>query len=161
MNKLSDREIKYVSAYDKLEDVRRLITEYTNSLGIDLDFQNYDKETADLNGRYGPPNGRMYICYVNNLPAGIIGLTGFAPKIGEMKRLYVKPEFRGMGIAKKLCEIIISDAIKIGYEKILLDSLPDMYAAQHLYRLLGFEEIDAYYTNPVEGTIYMSKKLTI
>lgn len=156
---MKEKTPKYFTAYDRLKDVKTLIKEYTDSLGIDLSFQSFEKEMSDLKGKYGFFRGSMHLCYVDDEAVGIIALTDFDGKRGEMKRLYVKPQYRGKGIARKLSEIIIEDAKKIGYEGLLLDSLSDMKTAQALYYSLGFEEIPPYYENPIPGTVYMYKKL--
>lgn len=109
---MKEKTPKYFTAYDRLKDVKTLIKEYTDSLGIDLSFQSFEKEMSDLKGKYGPPRGSMHLCYVDDEAVGIIALTDFDGKRGEMKRLYVKPQYRGKGIARKLSEIIIEDAKK-------------------------------------------------
>lgn len=152
-----DIEIK--EAYDSLEDVKTLFLEYTNSLGIDLTFQNFEKEFAELPGKYAKPMGRLYVIYVDGCAAGCIALRPFDLGRCEMKRLYVRPDYRGYKLGLRLAMCLIEEAKSMGYEKMLLDTLGNMYAARKLYQGLGFKEIEAYYHNPVQNVYYLALEL--
>ena len=135
--------------------VRALFVEYQQSLGIDLSFQAFDEELDTLPGNYKPPEGRIYVALFDGKLAGCIALRRFAGIQCEMKRLFVRPEFRGHDIGMLLAHKVISEAGSIGYEEMLLDTLPTMTAAQKLYASLGFIECLPYRHNPIEGTKYM------
>ncbi len=147
--------IEIKQAYDDLENIKLLLGEYTRSLGIDLTFQNYVQELADLPGKYAPPGGRLYIAYANGAPAGCIGLRKFDAQSCEMKRLYVRDLFRGLKIGELLAEKVIGDAVAIGYQAMLLDTLDSMKSAISLYKKLGFSEIGPYYSSPVADTHFL------
>ena len=133
-------EIK--AAYDNLDAVRRLFREYANSLGIDLCFQDFEQELAFLPGKYSEPEGRLYLAYDCGVAIGCIALRPFEEHIAEVKRLYVKPAHRRKGVSKSLTKKIIEDARKMGYQRLVLDTLNTMTSAMHLYKTLGFVEID-------------------
>jgi ribosomal protein S18 acetylase RimI-like enzyme len=137
------------------EDAKILFLEYANSLNFDLCFQNFDKEIADLKGEYTNNGGCILLCYENNIAAGCVGLRRLENNICEMKRLYLRNEFRGTGIGRKLAEKIIDKATEFGYEKMRLDTIDTMKEAISLYKKLGFIEIKPYRENPVAGAIYM------
>lgn len=143
-------------AYHNLEDVKRLFKEYTEMLGVDLSFQHYDEEIAGLPGKYGKPYGRLYLAYHDAKAAGCIALRRFDQNTCELKRLYVRPEFRGKKAGEKLMKKAIADARMIGYKRICLDTLFTLQNAVHLYRNLGFYEIPAYYHNPLKNVLYFS-----
>ncbi len=148
-------QIEFKEAYDDLESIRLLFEEYTRSLGIDLAFQNYAQELANLPGKYAAPDGRLYIAYANGVPAGCIGLRRFDMQRCEMKRLYVRDRFRGLKIGELLAEKVIGEAKAIGYRAMLLDTLSSMQSARGLYKKLGFTEIAPYYNSPVAGTCFL------
>ena len=129
------------------------------SLDFDLDFQDFDKELHNLPGEYAPPEGRILIGLHTGLVAGCIALREFSEGICEMKRLYVRPQFRGLGIGRALSVAIIDEARKIGYSLMRLDTVPLMKAARVLYESLGFEEIPPYRHNPIEGAVFMELAL--
>jgi ribosomal protein S18 acetylase RimI-like enzyme len=148
-------ELVSILSSPMLEQVRTLFREYQQSLGIDLSFQAFDEELNTLPGQYKPPEGRIYLALVDGKLAGCIALRPFAGKHCEMKRLYVRTEFRGKGVGKRLAQKAISDAKSIGYLEMFLDTLPTMAAAQKLYSSLGFQECPPYRHNPIQGTKYM------
>ncbi len=136
-----------------------MFEEYASSLNIDLSFQNFDEELNNLPGEYSSPDGSLLLALYNGSPAGCVGLRKITNDICEMKRLYVRDNFRGLQIGKSLAEKIIEEAKRIGYKKMRLDTLPSMKAARRLYYSLGFHKTDPYRFNPVEGTIYMELNL--
>jgi ribosomal protein S18 acetylase RimI-like enzyme len=138
-----------------LEEVRKLFGEYATSLGISLDFQNFDVEFAGLPGEYQPPNGRLLIAILDSHVAGCVAMRKIDNRVCEMKRLYVRPQFQGQAIGRSLAESVIEEAKKIGYESMRLDTLPSMISARSLYGSLGFREIPPYRHNPIDGTAFM------
>ncbi len=140
--------------------VRDLFVEYQQWLNFSLCFQGFDKELAELPGKYAPPLGRLYLAECDGAVAGCIALRPMEePGICEMKRLYVRDEFRGRGIGKYLTKTILSDAKEIGYTAMRLDTLERMETARSLYRNLGFNTIPAYYHNPLDEVVYMELPL--
>lgn len=145
---------------DQTDLARELFREYSNWLQVDLCFQSFGKELAELPGSYAPPNGRLLLAYENDELAGCVGLRKIGEGICEMKRLFLRDRFRGKGLGRKLIEAIISEAKQIGYQRMRLDTLPPkMNDAIALYRSYGFEEIAPYYNNPVPGAIFMELDL--
>jgi ribosomal protein S18 acetylase RimI-like enzyme len=141
-----------------LEQIRALFTEYAESLGFDLCFQGFDEELRDLPGMYAPPHGTLLLATVDGKPAGCAGLHPWSRDDAEMKRLYVKPEFRGSGIGRRLAEIVVREAKERGFKRVLLDTIPSkMAAAVALYRSLGFQETLPYRENPINGAVYLSR----
>ena len=147
------------STPQELSAVRTLFQEYADSLGVDLCFQGFEAELADLPGEYGPPRGRLLLAWVGDALAGCCALRPLDncdyPNAGEMKRLYVRKAFRAFGIGRELAEATLDAARQIGYTSVLLDTLNDMEAARALYTDLGFVEIAPYYHNPVPGSHYL------
>ncbi len=144
----------------QIAQARELFLEYAHSLGFSLCFQNFDKELATLPGDYAPPGGRLLLAGFDNQLAGCIALHQLEPGICEMKRLYLRPQFRGKGLGRALADQIISEARQIGYERMRLDTVePVMKDAVAMYRTLGFKEINPYCANPIEGALYMELDL--
>lgn len=152
-------ELLEVNSAEQIPHIRQLFLEYQKWLGIDLCFQGFDKELASLPGDYAPPSGRLLLAKYDSKVAGCAALRKITPEICEMKRLFVRPEFRGKGIGKQLAVRIIDEAGIIGYTKMRLDTLPVMKEAVTLYRSLGFQDTAPYYHNPIQGTLYMELKL--
>jgi len=149
------------TAPEWIPSVRNLFVEYQRWLNFSLCFQGFDTELADLPGKYAPPNGRIYIAAVAENIAGCIAVRPMDEEgICEMKRLFVREEFRGLGIGRLLAERIIADARQIGYRTMRLDTLQRMETARALYTTLGFNVIPAYYDNPMEEVVYMELHLT-
>lgn len=158
--------IEIVPAYGHREEVSVLFSEYTNMLIANdktfkkyLDIQNYDEEINHLEMKYGEPEGRLYLIYSNGELAGCIGLRKIDDQNCEMKRLYIRPKHRGKKLGKMLIEKIISDARKIGYSYMLLDTLPFLSSAIGMYKSFGFYEIESYNDSPMETSIYMKLDL--
>jgi len=145
---------------ERVEQARALFLEYAKSIGFSLCFQNFDAELAALPGDYAPPRGRLLLAECGGLLAGCGALHELSPEICEMKRLYLRPQFRGKGVGRAIAERLISDAREIGYGRMRLDTVgPVMKDAVAMYRKLGFKEIDPYRANPMPGTLYMELKL--
>ncbi len=154
--------ITIIPAYDYPQETGILFSEYTNMLIINdssfqnyLDIQHYEEEINHLEKKYGMPSGRLYLAYYNGEAAGCIGLKNIDKKNCEMKRLYVRPQFRGKNIGKLLVQKIITDAKEIGYSYMLLDTLPFLEKAIHIYKQFGFYTIDCYNNSPMSTSIYM------
>lgn len=139
--------------------IRVLFLEYADWLRIDLCFQGFDEVLRTLPGKYAPPKGRLYLAFVDEDIAGCIGLRPLSNDTCEMKRLYVRDSFRGLGLGRRLAETVIADAKMIGYHSMRLDTLPAMGAAIELYRSLGFNEIAPYRDNPVPGALFFELNL--
>ncbi len=159
-------KIELVEAYSHKKEVKALFSEYTDMLiEYDNDFreylnkQHYDDELENLESKYGLPYGRLYLAFCDNELAGCIALRKIDDKNCEMKRLYVKTEFRRKNIGNILINQIIEDAKYIGYKHILLDTFPFLEVAIKLYKKLGFYEIDSYNNNPMDNLIYLKYDL--
>ena len=151
--------IEIKAAYDNLDAVRDLFREYAKGLGVDLCFQDFEQELSTLPGKYARPKGRLYLAYDQGEAIACIALRPIDERIGEVKRLYVKPTHRRQGLSKILVERIIDDARSLGYKRLVLDTLNTMTPAMNLYKSLGFVEIEAYYPNPLEGATYFALDL--
>jgi putative acetyltransferase len=153
-------ELIHAQASEEVSGARELFEEYAAWLGFSLCFQNFDKELAGLPGDYAPPSGRLLLATENNETAGCVALRKIGDGVCEMKRLYVRPKFRGKGLGRMLAETIIEAAREIGYERMRLDTLPGkMDQAIVMYRSLGFKNIEPYYNNPVEGAAFLELEL--
>ncbi|HRS21268.1 MAG TPA: GNAT family N-acetyltransferase, partial [Clostridia bacterium] len=138
-----------------IEEIRKLFLEYARSLEIDLDFQDFETELNTLPGKYQPPDGALILALVEGKEAGCIALRKISKDICEMKRLYVRDEYRGLGLGKKLVGMIIDEAVNKHYQYMRLDTLPTMKSAQSLYSSFGFYDIEPYVYNPIQGTRFM------
>ncbi|HEY1259868.1 MAG TPA: GNAT family N-acetyltransferase [Stellaceae bacterium] len=138
------------------EEVARLMRDYAASLDIDLGFQDFAAEVAGLPGSYARPDGVMLIAWAEGEMAGIVAYRRHERASCEMKRLYVRPGFRGSGLGRRLCEALIADARAHGYRRMLLDTVASMAAARRLYEALGFRPIPPYYDNPLPGAAYLA-----
>lgn len=165
---------------DRLDVVRSLFLEYAESLGFDLCFQGFEEELATLPGLYAPPRGCILLALSDGEPAGVVAMRPLIQKSGpcdapggttehgaqvledgvcEMKRLWVRPGYRGRALGRLLAEAVVEEGRRAGYSAMVLDTLERMEAARALYASLGFEAMDAYYENPLEGVHYMRKAL--
>jgi putative acetyltransferase len=145
----------------QIAQVRELFLEYAKSLGFSLCFQSFDQELAGLPGDYSPPDGRLLLAEYEGQLAGCVALHKISADICEMKRLYLRPAFRGKGLGRILAERILRDARELGYQRLRLDTVePVMKDAVAMYRRLGFKEIEPYRANPMAGTLYMELDLT-
>ncbi|HYI72862.1 MAG TPA: GNAT family N-acetyltransferase [Skermanella sp.] len=144
-----------------LDVVKRLFNAYASALGIDLSYQGFEEELAGLPGKYAPPSGALLIA--RNMDGEPLGCVALRPLDDagrcEMKRLYVSPRARGLGLGKALVDAVIAEATRIGHREMRLDTLPTMGEAIALYRKAGFQPIDPYYETPVAGTIFMARAL--
>jgi len=151
--------VMHAAASDDIETTRGLFKEYARSIGIDLCFQDFDRELNELPGEYSEPRGCILLAFYDSALAGCVALRPLSFDACEMKRMYVRPAFRGLGLGRILAQNTIVEARRRGYKKMKLDSLPTMKDAQSLYRSLGFREIGAYRLNPVPGAVFMELEL--
>jgi ribosomal protein S18 acetylase RimI-like enzyme len=152
-------QLKQAQTADEIEIARSLLREYQRALGTDLCFQGFEAELSGLPGGYAPPSGRLLLALQDETPVGCVALQQVDASCGEMKRLYVRPSARGSGLGRALVTEILEDAKKIGYSKVVLDTLPSMIEAQRLYEQFGFHDTDPYRPNPIVGSRYMGKHL--
>jgi putative acetyltransferase len=134
--------------------VRGLFLEYAESLDFSLDFQNFEHELASLAQEYAAPEGCLLMAFVDDAPAGCVALRRFSEGVCEMKRLYARPACRGMGLGKRMAQAIMDEARKLKYQRMILDTVPQMLEAIALYRALGFRETPPYRYNPIPGALY-------
>ena len=142
-----------------MQACRELFVEYQQGLGVSLCFQGFEREAAHLPGDYARPRGRLLLARIAGEPAGCVALRPLEGGAGEMKRLYVRPAHRGMGIGRMLAECVIDEARALGYSTLKLDTLPSMKEAQRMYEELGFLDTDPYNDNPVEGVRFLALDL--
>ena len=153
-------KLHQVKSDEEVQQARALFEEYAIWLGLDLCFQNFARELAELPGDYEPPHGRLFLALENDLIAGCVALRKIGEGVGEMKRLYVRPEFRGQNLGRRLTEAIIAAAREIGYHRLRLDTIPGrMGQAITIYRSLGFKNIEPYYDNPYDDVAFMELEL--
>jgi putative acetyltransferase len=153
-----------------IPEVRAMLQEYVAWIGLDLAFQEIDAELDGLPGDYAPPRGALFVAVEDGRLIGMIGLRpleeqtcragAYDAKAGEMKRLFVRPEARGRGLARQLIAFVLAEARRLGYAEIRLDTLPMMGDAQRLYVELGFDDIPPYYDTPIAGTRFMALRLS-
>ena len=144
----------------QIAQARELFVEYAQALGFSLCFQNFDQELAGLPGDYAPPGGRLLLAEYRGQLAGCVALHQLGPGICEMKRLYLRPQFRGKGLGRVLAEIVIAEGRAMGCRQMRLDTVePVMPNAVAMYRRLGFKEIEPYCPNPMDGALYMELEL--
>jgi putative acetyltransferase len=152
----SSLQIVSVESPAQIAQARELFLEYAQSLGFSLCFQGFDQELATLPGDYAPPEGRLLLAYSHAQLAACVALHKLETGICEMKRLYLRPQFRGKGLGRALADRVIAEARQIGYQRMRLDTVePIMKDAVAMYRKIGFREIPPYRVNPMAGTIYM------
>jgi ribosomal protein S18 acetylase RimI-like enzyme len=152
--------IRPVDREADLDAARALFREYTAALDFDLDFQDIEEELAALPGPYARPEGIILLAEVDDAPAGVVALKPLdTPGVCEMKRLYVRPQYRGRGLGRALGTAILEAARRLGYETMRLDTVASMTPARELYRSLGFEERPPYYHNPLDDVVYMERAL--
>ena len=149
------------ATFADLDDVRRLFRAYAQAIEIELDYQNFEAELDSLPGKYEPPKGALFIAKLDDGTAiGCVALRRLeAEGTCEMKRLYVAPRGRGLGIGKALAQRVMDEAVRLGYTTMLLDTLPSLETALAMYRQFGFVQIPPYYDSPVEETIFMRREL--
>jgi putative acetyltransferase len=152
-------QVSEVYAGPEIERVRELFLDYERGLGIDLCFQGFNAELAALPGEYAPPGGRLLLARVGDATAGCVALRRLDAETCEMKRLYLRPEFRGHGRGRQLANACIDSARQLGYARMRLDTLPVMREAIAMYRTLGFASIPPYRPNPIAGALYLELDL--
>ena len=157
---LTDTQIAEATTAEDIDHIRRLFRAYADWLNVDLCFQAFDAELANLPGFYAPPDGRLLLARTGGEVAGCVGLRPLDDGICEMKRLWVEPGFGGRGIGRDLAEAIVNAGRELGYSAMRLDTMPErLKAAGHIYETLGFQKIPDYYHNPLEGVVMYELKL--
>lgn len=151
--------ISQVISAEEIAAVRQLFEEYATSLPIDLGYQGFQQELAELPGAYAPPLGRLLLAADEGGPAGCVALRPLDHQCGEMKRLFVRPERQGFGVGRMLVARTVAEARGIGYTTIQLDTLSSMQSALRLYQSLGFVRRAPYYQTPIENTVFMELRL--
>ena len=152
-------EIIHTVEADAIDIARALFREYQEALGVDLSFQGFETEVATLPGEYAHPRGRLLLARDDGAVAGCIAMRPLTGETCEMKRLYVRPQYRAAGVGRQLVEHLIAEARSLGYRQMYLDTLPTMTGAQRLYESLGFKDIPAYRHNPIVGTRFLGLAL--
>ncbi len=153
-------DVYQAESSEQIAAIRELFLEYAKSLNFSLCFQSFEKELAELPGGYAPPKGRLLLATHGPQLAGCAALHKLEDEICEMKRLYVRRQFRGKGLGRVLAERVVADAREIGYKRLRLDTIePVMRDAVAMYRKLGFKEIAPYRENPIAGALYMELEL--
>jgi len=143
----------------EMEAVRQLFREYATLLGVDLCFQGFEEELAGLPGKYAPPEGALLIAREGQAIAGCVALRKLEDDVCEMKRLFVRSQFKGQGIGRSLAQAIIREGANLGYKTMRLDTLDRLKEAMRLYDTLGFKRINPYYSNPLSGVVYWESSL--
>lgn len=150
----SNISISTADTPERLRDAKLLFLEYERYLGVDLSFQGFDREVQGLPGEYGPPDGAILIAYIGNEAGGCVALRRLEKAICEMKRLYVRPQQRGLGLGRSLAVAVMDRARALGFRRMRLDTLSTLSEAMRLYESLGFRRIDPYYDNPLPDVVY-------
>jgi len=150
-----DLQIVTATSAAEIAAARDLIKEYGESLGVDLSFQDFQTELERLPGEYAPPKGALLLARIGDSYAGCVALRSWSSTVCEMKRLYVRPRWRGRGIGQRLIDEILDVARRAGCSAMRLDTLPSMSAARALYESIGFRPIAPYYDSPIHGTTFM------
>ena len=156
MNNVRTGQIEVVEAtsHEDILEIRRLFRAYADWLNVDLCFQDFEEELANLPGKYAAPHGRLLLARLNGDVAGCVAVRPLEDGVCEMKRLWVEPAFLRLGIGRCLAESIVDAGRELGYTAMRLDTIPDrLKAAGHIYETLGFEEIPDYYRNPLDGVV--------
>jgi ribosomal protein S18 acetylase RimI-like enzyme len=149
-----------VTQRQQLGKVRQLFEAYAASLSFDLCFQNFQQEVDELPGSYAPPGGGLWLALTDGgEAAGCVALRELEPGVGEIKRLYIRPEYRGTGLGRRLAHTVLTAAAGVGYQRLRLDTTPAMVEAIRLYESLGFVRIAPYRPNPIEGALYLEIEL--
>lgn len=155
-----------IPAFEHKKEIGELFAEYTRMLvELDpefqksLDQQNYDEELDHLEDKYGLPGGRLYLAYWDGELAGCVGMKKLDAHTGELKRLYVRPALRGHHLGRLMVERIIEDARSLGYRRLMLDTMPELESALHLYESMGFRVTERYNDSPLDTTIFMEYRL--
>jgi len=147
-------------AVSDLDAARALFREYQRFLGVDLCFQGFEEELATLPGRYAPPKGRLLLALDGPRAAGCVALRPLDERSCEMKRLFVRPAYRGRGLGRALATRIVNEASALGYAAMRLDTLEGLEGAMHLYTSMGFQRRAPYYANPLPGVVYWERALS-
>lgn len=156
---MSSTEIIEARNAEDFAEGRILIEEYAETLGVDLCFQNFSDESENLAKVYGTPRGCLLLARKNSELAGCVAVRSQGDVVCEMKRLYVRPQYRGVGLGRLLAKTVIRRGRQLGYSRMILDTLPSMTEARFLYESLGFQEIEGYYQNPLNGVRYLALEL--
>lgn len=154
-----DIEMKLAESFEDFENAKLLFREYSDSLDFELDFQGFEDELKLISRKYSNPEGALFLCFKDQKAVGCVAVRKNSDTICELKRLYVKPEYRSFKIGVKLMNLAIDEAKKLGYEFIRLDTVSEMQAAIGLYKKMGFYEIEAYCYNPISTAVFMEKRL--
>lgn len=151
-------EVRHARA-EEMSAIRALMRDYAAWAGVDLSFQDFDRECRELPGEYAPPHGALLVGIVGEALAGMVALRARSSDTCEMKRLFVRASARGSGLGRALVEHVIDEARRRGYREMVLDTLPAMRDAQQMYARFGFRDIEPYYVSPVVGTRFMALRL--
>ncbi len=146
---------------EQIKIARNLFLEYAKELNIDLCFQNFAAELEELPGKYAPPDGALLLAINDQHAVGCVALRRWSATDAEMKRLYIQPAYRHLGIGRALAQCIVERARELGYRRVVLDTLDSMQGAQALYRSLGFVSIEPYYDNPLPDALYFARDLIL
>lgn len=151
--------IEIAHTAEQFQVARDLFREYASTLSVDLCFQNFDKELQEIDSQYGRPTGALMLVMRDGIAIGCGAIRKLEGSVGELKRMYLRSDARGLGVGSKLLNKCFEVARRLGYDTLRLDTLPEMTDAQAMYRKHGFCEIPSYRTNPVKGSLYMEKRL--